>query len=249
MSVDASELPKSEIQLSAIDKLLEGADVDKTKAYGILLELNEKNGDSVEILWRLAKACHVMSSMHGAKGDNDKRAELIQKGVDYASKAISIDDNSANGHKWYAICVGARGQFMGTKEKIKGGYIFKEHVEKAIALNGSDPTLYNLLARFELEVSSLSSMERRLASWIFAEVPEGSVDEAIKGFLKTEELNPKPWKENKFLLAKAYILKGEYGMALSWLDKALAVPAVTSEEKSFDEQIKKLIYKYESYRQ
>lgn len=79
------------------------------------------------------------------------------------------------------------------------------------------------------QVSTLSSMERRVASWLFAEVPEGTVENAIAGFEKTEELNPKPWKENRLLLAKCYIHLKKYEVAVKWLDKALEVPAVNSE--------------------
>lgn len=64
---------------------------------------------------------------------------------------------------------------------------------------------------------------------MFAEVPEGSVENAIAGFEKTEELNPKPWKENRLLLAKCYIHLKKYDVALKWLDKALEVPAINSE--------------------
>lgn len=73
-------------------------------------------------------------------------------GVDYGQKALNADQNSANAHKWYAICVGARGQFSSTKEKIKDGVTFKEHIEQAIKIDSSDSALYNLLGRFELEV-------------------------------------------------------------------------------------------------
>lgn len=72
-------------------------------------------------------------------------------------------------------------------------------------------------------------LERRAASWLFAEVPQGTVENAIAGFTKTEELNPKPWKENRLLLAKCYIAKKEYKTAVQWLDKALEVTAVNSE--------------------
>lgn len=73
-------------------------------------------------------------------------------GVELGQKALNADQNSANAHKWYAICVGARGQFLSTKEKIKDGVTFKEHIEQAIKIDSSDPALYNLLARFEFEV-------------------------------------------------------------------------------------------------
>lgn len=72
-------------------------------------------------------------------------------------------------------------------------------------------------------------MERKVASWLFAEVPKGTVENAIADFQKTEELNPKPWKENRLLLAKCYIFQRQYDVAVKWLDKAAEVTAITSE--------------------
>lgn len=79
------------------------------------------------------------------------------------------------------------------------------------------------------QVSQLSMMERKVASWLFAEVPKGTVENAIADFQKTEDLNPKPWKENRLLLGKCYIAQKQYDVAVKWLDKALEVPAITSE--------------------
>lgn len=73
-------------------------------------------------------------------------------GLEYAEKALKTDPNSANAHKWYAICIGARGQLGGMKDKIQDGVKFKEHIEKALKIDSSDPTLHNLLARFEFQV-------------------------------------------------------------------------------------------------
>ena len=64
-------------------------------------------------------------------------------------------------------------------------------------------------------------MERRVAKWLFSEVPEGKITDAIAGFLKAEALNSEPWKENEFLLAKCYIHEKQFQDAAKWLDKAL----------------------------
>lgn len=77
----------------------------------------------------------------------------MSTGIEYGQKALDNNSKNANAHKWFGICVGARGQFSDTKTKIKDGTVFKEHIEEAIKLNPGDPALYNLLGRFEFEVS------------------------------------------------------------------------------------------------
>lgn len=72
-------------------------------------------------------------------------------------------------------------------------------------------------------------MERKVASWLFAEVPQGTVENAIKLFEKTEQLRPEPWKENRLLLAKCYLAQKKYDLTVHWLDKALELKAGNSE--------------------
>lgn len=68
---------------------------------------------------------------------------------------MELDESHAEAHKWFAITVGTRGQFLGTREKIEGGFLFKQHVDKALALQPDDPLLHHLLGRFKYEVSIL----------------------------------------------------------------------------------------------
>lgn len=234
---------------SKIDEMLEGSDEEKLAAKQLLEEMyKSKPIDDCETLWRLARALHAAGAIALANGDSKKRQQLITEGIEYGQKALNADQNNANAHKWYAICIGGRSQYLSMKEKIKDGVVFKEHIDQALKIDSSDPALHNLSARFEFEVSQLSMMERKAASWLFAEVPQGTVENAIKGFEKTEQLKDKPWKENRLLLAKCYIAQKKYDVAVRWLDKALEVNAVNSEERGFDEEIKKLLKKYGSYR-
>jgi len=81
--------------------------------------------------------------------EETKKKEYINEGINQAKRALEIDNESANSHKWYAICVGARGSFVTTKEKIIDGFDFKDHIELAMKYNPSDFALYHLLGRFE----------------------------------------------------------------------------------------------------
>jgi len=87
-----------------------------------------------------------------------------------------------------------------------------------------------------------------VAGWIFTEVPKASIEDAIKLFKKAEELNPKPWKENKFFLGKCHVQKGEYHTAIEWLDSAAEIKSNLTEDVVLDEEISKLVKKYASYR-
>ena len=61
-------------------------------------------------------------------GDSAKKQSLIFEAVDYGLKAIEIDEFNSEAHKWYAIVIGSRGEYLGIKEKILDGYEFKKHI-------------------------------------------------------------------------------------------------------------------------
>ena len=62
-------------------------------------------------------------------------------------QAIEADDSSSEAHKWYAISVGVRGEFLGIKEKILDGFEFKKHIDRASELAPNDHTVQHLLGR------------------------------------------------------------------------------------------------------
>ena len=65
---------------------------------------------------------------------------------------MECDDNSSESHKWYAIAVGIRGEYLGIKEKILDGFEFKKHIDKASQLAPNDHTIRHLLGRYEFLV-------------------------------------------------------------------------------------------------
>ena len=70
----------------------------------------------------------------------------------YAQKALKLNELSPDSHKWYAITLGSRGEFLKINEKIQNGYVFKEHIDRAIILNPNDASLHHLVGRFCFEV-------------------------------------------------------------------------------------------------
>ncbi|XP_046382381.1 regulator of microtubule dynamics protein 3-like isoform X2 [Ischnura elegans] len=131
-----------------IDKLLAGNTEDKTEAFTILMAKKDEFNEAAGVRWRLAKACHCLGTVAGENGDMEKKKEMLTQGYEYAKEALQLDDLSADVHKWFAITVGSLGEFIGTKEKIENGFTFKEHVDAALKLHPTDPSLHHLLGRF-----------------------------------------------------------------------------------------------------
>ena len=82
-----------------------------------------------------------MSNFFFLSGDSAKKQSLIFEAVDYGLKAIEIDEFNSEAHKWYAIVIGSRGEYLGIKEKILDGYEFKKHIDRASELSPQDHTI------------------------------------------------------------------------------------------------------------
>ncbi|KAK7792371.1 hypothetical protein R5R35_007724 [Gryllus longicercus] len=225
-----------------VDSLLKGDSEERKSALELLQEHYEQCPDNVGLLCRLAKACHSVGTCETE--DAKRRREHILQGCAYAQKALELNDSNSEAHKWYAITVGSRGEFTGIREKISDGNIFKQHVDKALAISPNDSALHHLSGRFKYEVASLSWIERTVAKKMNTDFPSATYEEALEDFLKAEELNPVPWKENRLLIAKCYISQDDLSNAIKWLHQAADVPVTLPEDEAAQQEIHSLLAKY-----
>ncbi|MEE6475010.1 hypothetical protein FKM82_010575 [Ascaphus truei] len=152
-----------------------------------------------------------------------KKSETNKGAVEYPS---SEEAESEGG---FAIMCGYMSEFESVQNKIKNGYLFKEHLDKAIELNPQDPLQYYLLGRWCYAVSQLSWIERKVAATLFGNPPTATIQEALQNFLKAEEMRPGYSKYNYVFLAKCYKDLGQKVDALKYCDAASAIVSVTKE--------------------
>ncbi|XP_061173245.1 regulator of microtubule dynamics protein 1-like [Saccostrea echinata] len=224
-----------------VDKLFDGTDEDKLRAYEMLQNNKERFVDNVEYCWRLAKSTYQVAQIEGSRGNPDKKKQLVYASKDLSQKAVAMDEKCASAHKWFAITLGSIGDYESTQEKIKNGYIFKEHIERAIQLNPSDPSNHHLLGRWCYGVYMLSWIERKAAATLFATPPTSTAEEALTHFLEADRLNPGKWKENLLYIGKCYYQMSKYKEMTEWLDKAAAIPSVSQDDIKAEEEIQTLM--------
>jgi len=227
-----------------VDDKLEGSGDEQEEALRILREREEELNQNGEFLWRLCKAVYLSAINLGVRGDASGKRALIDEAVKLGKKAVDFNCNSSEGHKWYAIVVGSRSEYVGTKEKIEDGYEFKRHIDRAAELAPHDHTIQHLLGRFCYEVAALSWWEKKMAATLFAEVPTTSMDEAREHFANAERLKPDGWKENRQFLAKSLVQLGEVEEAVVWLERAAAMPVKNPDDEIAQEDIEKMLSQY-----
>ncbi|KAF1417434.1 Regulator of microtubule dynamics protein 2, partial [Spheniscus magellanicus] len=203
--------------LQQVDNLHKGSEDDKKEGFRLLLEKDDKYENCVDFLWRLARA-------YGDLFEMTADAEEKRK---YFSNPRNFQSN-----RWehlFAIMCGYMSQFESVQNKIRNGYLFKEHLDKAIELKPQDPFLYYLHGRWCYSVAQLSWIEKKVAAALFGTPPTSTVEEALQNFLKAEEMRPGYSKYNYVYLAKCYKDLGQKNNALKYCDSALSILSVTNE--------------------
>ncbi|KAF1524431.1 Regulator of microtubule dynamics protein 2, partial [Eudyptes chrysocome] len=203
--------------LQQVDNLHKGSEDDKKEGFRLLLEKGDKYENCVDFLWRLARS-------YGDLFEMTTDAEEKRK---YFSNPRNFQSN-----RWehlFAIMCGYMSQFESVQNKIRNGYLFKEHLDKAIELKPQDPFLYYLHGRWCYSVAQLSWIEKKVAAALFGTPPTSTVEEALQNFLKAEEMRPGYSKYNYVYLAKCYKDLGQKNNALKYCDSALSILSVTNE--------------------
>ncbi|NXD29405.1 RMD2 protein, partial [Spelaeornis formosus] len=199
--------------LQQVDNLHKGSEDDKKESFRLLLEKDDKYENCVGFLWRLARAYGDLFEM--TTDAEEKRKYYVC--VFFFSPLR------------FAIMCGYMSQFESVQNKIRNGYLFKEHLDKAIELKPQDPFLYYLNGRWCYSVAQLSWIEKKVAAALFGAPPTSTVEEALQNFLKAEEMHPGYSKCNYLYLAKCYKDLGQRNNAMKYCDSALSILSVTNE--------------------
>ncbi|KAJ8965745.1 hypothetical protein NQ314_003923 [Rhamnusium bicolor] len=217
--------------LNEIDKKIDTGNLfELDKVLEKLEDLCIEYPENHDLLWRIGKAHHKICDKSEDKGFIQ---EHVSRGVDACSLALQLKPDSAEVHKW---------------KRISDGYLFKKHVDEAIAINPDDPSLHHMLGRFSYEAAGLKWYERKVAAALFAEPPNATYAEALAHFVDAEKLANFEWKENKLMIAKCKIAVGDFHDAMDWLEKASNCKQGDGLDDKIDSEVKALLEKYNSYR-
>ncbi|XP_038639404.1 regulator of microtubule dynamics protein 3 [Scyliorhinus canicula] len=223
--------------LCTADKLHGGTDEDQKKGFKLLLENKPKYRSKPDFCWRLARAYCDMLEL--SKDEMEKKSYLVS-GKEEAETGLKEDDTNAECHKWYAVLCGRQADNETIQNRIKAGFTFKEHLDKAIDLKPNDPSLYYLLGRWCYEVAQLSWIEKKAASTFYGTPPSSTISEALKNFLKAEELKKGYSKANSVYIAKCYRDLGNYTTAQHWLKLASELPISSKEDAEAQNELEEM---------
>ncbi|XP_031434535.1 regulator of microtubule dynamics protein 2 isoform X2 [Clupea harengus] len=212
--------------------LLESADAlhakETERGVGLapLLERRGQFEQDYAFMWRLARA---YSDAHDMAQDREEKKSMAESGKKAGEEAIALNPDCADSHQWFAILCGQLSEYDSIQNKIKNGYLFKDHLDRAIELKPEDPLSYYLLGRWCYAVAQCTWIERKIAATLFGEPPNATVQDALKNFLKAEEICPKYSKANLVFLAKCYKELGQKQQAREVCNTASCMDNTTKE--------------------
>nr|XP_006638879.1 PREDICTED: regulator of microtubule dynamics protein 2 [Lepisosteus oculatus]XP_015218666.1 PREDICTED: regulator of microtubule dynamics protein 2 [Lepisosteus oculatus]XP_015218667.1 PREDICTED: regulator of microtubule dynamics protein 2 [Lepisosteus oculatus] len=238
--IEDAEEEKDEftVLIKTADSLHRGPESEKKEGFMMLLERKDEYGQRAPFLWRLARA---YGDVYDMTSDTEDKKSYAEAGKTYGEQAIASDPMCPDSHQWFAIMCGYLSEYESVQNKIKNGYLFKDHLDKAIELKPQDPLSYYLLGRWCYAVSQLSWIERKVAATLFGNPPTATIQDALKYFLKVEEIRPKYSKFNYVFLAKCYRDLGQRAHALQWCNAASSMEVVSNEDKEAQKELDSII--------
>lgn len=94
-----------------------------------------------------------------------------------------------------------------------------------------------------IAIADLSWLERKAAAVLFGTPPESSYQEALDFLLKSEALAPDSWKRRSLLVAQVHQKMKNWALAKEWTNKALAIPVVSEEDQTAQDEATALLKK------
>ncbi|MCF7804149.1 MAG: hypothetical protein K9N46_13795 [Candidatus Marinimicrobia bacterium] len=225
-----------------VDSLIQQADAlheesRYTDVYNLLKKAEEFAPDNFEVVWRLARA-------HFDLSDNSEDPATVEKhiraGFTFAEKALEMNPNRAESHKWYGILIGRVGEIEGTKQKIKNSYKVAEHTKKAIELDPEDAANYHVMGRWHFTLADLSWVERQVASVIYAKPPQASFDKAKEYFQTAIDKDPAGIR-NYVWLGKTEEQLGNKSAARNAYQNALNQSANSESDRNLQKEARELM--------
>ena len=226
-------------------------DVDLMLQEAQKLESANKENEAVqkylEILhhqsYNLSALCRI-SELYSRLGKRqptkDKQKEYYNTAKNYAQKALQTNANSSDANFVMAIAMGRITQVASGQERIKAVKDIKSYAEKCVKIDPNNFKGYHVLGKWHYEVSDLNSVEKLLVKVAYGNLPKASLDDAIRNYEKSKQLNPN-FILNYLELAKAYHRKDKDKQAIALLETMLKLPDVTLDDALIKKQGRELL--------
>jgi tetratricopeptide (TPR) repeat protein len=194
-------------------------------------------------LTALIKISELYSMVGKQQGTKEKQKEYYRNARVYAQKALQVNAGSSDANVVMSLAMGRMALISSGDEKIKAIKDVKNYSEKSIQLDPGNFKGYHVLGKWHYEVSDLNSVEKWLVKVAYEALPKASLEDAIKYFEKSRQLNPS-FLLNYLELAKSWHRKENDKKARELLEIMLKLPNKIAEDPGIKVKGRKLLNEY-----
>lgn len=201
------------------------------------LQVIQLQPNNLTALCAVSELYSILGKRQPAK--DQKKAYYI-KARTYAKQALAANSRSSEANIAMAIAMGRMALLSSGEEKIKAVKDIKTYAEKSIQYDANNYKAYHVLGKWHYEVSDLNGVEKLLVKVIYEALPPASLDEAIRYYEKSIQLN-KQFLLNYLELAKACHRKENKTKAISLLNTLLGMPNTFTDDNTVKSEARKLL--------
>ncbi|MGH7593714.1 MAG: hypothetical protein ACRELE_07675 [Gemmatimonadales bacterium] len=196
---------------------------------------------SYQANWRLALLLIDIAKQIPDGIRSPTRDSLYLHAETYAHRAVSVNDNDAEGHFALANAIGRGSLSMGSKERVKRAIEVRAEALRAIELDPRHDGAWHILGRWNAEVERLSAVQRFYArTFLGASVfNAASWDEAERDLRLAVQYAPTRIV-HRFDLAQVLMSRKKWAGAKQQLDAVAALPSTDVSDPSYKRQARAL---------
>lgn len=181
-------------------------------------------------------------SRYGYSFAEPEKKMAFYRVADYlARKAIRTDANLAEAHYAHALALGRINENASTKQKIANSKLIKSELDKTLKMQPKHADAYHILGRWHRTIAGFNVFERLAINTLFGGVPEGGAyEDAVQCFRKAISYDPY-YKLHLYELAVTLKEMGKNTDARVWVQRCIALPSKTLDDKNTDIKAKALL--------
>ncbi|GAM24828.1 hypothetical protein SAMD00019534_080030, partial [Acytostelium subglobosum LB1] len=184
--------------------------------------------EEVNIMWRVVRSYF---ERYESLTDVPAKVEILTKAIALVNRGLELEETNAPLHKWWAIITSSLGDHGPTKDKIANAFKIRDHIQRSLELNPSDPTTMHLMGRFYYQIANISWVERTIATALFGALPVCTFQDALDYFLKSDAVETSTIRiRNGLFIADTYYGMKDWPKSKEWyLKVAQMVPKSDAE--------------------
>lgn len=199
-------------------------EVSRTELYQFLMRRSLEDADKKTestLLWMRGRAAYELAMEAKTAGNAEVHLRRLTEAVADVSIAKELNSGSGAACKWYGITLNALGEAEGTKSHVAKLMDVKSAWLKAVELDPTDATSFNLLGRWCFELVELDWITRTACTAFYGTLPATTYEEALGYLEHAEQTSPRFYLNNLLMLGKCCIALGKFDDAKDWLHAAV----------------------------